>query len=74
MGAVSGGAGKGTQCEKIVAKFGLVHLSTGDMLRAAAADEGNELGQIAKAKMEAGELVPDDLIIGLVAQVSPIAN
>ena len=61
-------SGKGTQCEKIVAKFGLVHLSTGDMLRAAAADEGNELGQIAKAKMEAGELVPDDLIIGLVAQ------
>ena len=61
-------SGKGTQCEKIVAKYGLVHLSTGDVLRAAAADESNELGQIAKGHMEAGELVPDDLIIGLVAQ------
>ncbi len=61
-------SGKGTQCEKIVEKLGLVHLSTGDMLRAAAEDEGNELGQIAKGHMEAGELVPDDLITGLVAQ------
>ena len=61
-------SGKGTQCEKIVAKYGLVHLSTGDCLREAAADEGNELGQIAKGHMEAGELVPDDLIIGIVAQ------
>jgi len=61
-------SGKGTQCEKIVAEYGLVHLSTGDMLRAAAADEGNELGQIAKEKMEAGELVPDELITSLVAQ------
>ena len=61
-------SGKGTQCEKIAAAFGLIHLSTGDMLREAAADADNELGQIAKEKMEAGELVPDDLIIGLVAQ------
>ena len=46
----------------------LVHISTGDMLRKAAEDESNELGQKAKEKMEAGELVPDEIIIGLVAE------
>ena len=61
-------SGKGTQCEKIVGAYGLVHLSTGDMLRAAAADADNELGQLAKEKMEAGELVPDELITKLVVQ------
>jgi len=60
-------SGKGTQCEKIVEMLELVHISTGDMLRKAAEDESDELGQKAKEHMEAGELVPDDLIIGLVA-------
>jgi len=60
-------SGKGTQCEKIKEAYGLVHISTGDLLRTAAEDEANELGQIAKGHMEAGELVPDDLIVGLVA-------
>ena len=55
-------SGKGTQCEKIIEKYGLVHISTGDLLRAAAADPDNEAGQIAKEKMEAGELVPDELV------------
>lgn len=61
-------SGKGTQCAKIVEKYGLHHLSTGDMLRAAAEDPDNELGQIAKEKMEAGDLVPDELITNLVVQ------
>jgi len=61
-------SGKGTQCERIVEKLGLVHVSTGDVLRAAAEDGDNEDGQIAKEKMEAGELVPDDLIVRLVVQ------
>merc|ERR1719181_1172483 len=60
-------SGKGTQCEKIAEMLELVHISTGDMLRKAAEDEGDELGQQAKAHMEAGELVPDQLIIDLVA-------
>jgi len=60
-------SGKGTQCEKIVEMLDIVHISTGDMLRKAAEDESDELGQQAKAHMEAGELVPDSLIIGLVA-------
>jgi adenylate kinase len=60
-------SGKGTQCEMIVEKYGLVHLSTGDMLRAAVRD-GTELGLQAKEKMESGHLVPDDLVIGLVKE------
>jgi len=58
-------SGKGTQCEKIVAKYGLVHVSTGDMLRAAAEDPDSADGALAKEKMEAGELVPDELITRL---------
>jgi len=58
-------AGKGTQCEVIKEAFNVVHLSTGDMLRAAV-KEGTPLGIQAKEKMEAGELVPDDLIVGVV--------
>jgi len=61
-------SGKGTQSAKMIEKYGLVHLSTGDMLRAAAEDPDNELGQIAKEKMEAGDLVPDELITNLVVQ------
>ena len=60
------GAGKGTQCARLVDKFGLVHVSTGDMLRAAVA-AGTPLGQRAEAIMQAGDLVPDEVMIGIVA-------
>jgi adenylate kinase len=59
------GAGKGTQCEKLVAHYGAVHISTGDMLRDAVA-EGSELGRKAQEYMDAGELLPDALIVGIV--------
>jgi adenylate kinase len=58
-------SGKGTQCEIIKEKFGVVHLSTGDMLRAAVA-AGTEVGKKAKDFMDSGKLVPDDVIIGIV--------
>ena len=58
------GAGKGTQAALLVEKYGTPHISTGDMLRAAV-KEGTELGRKAKTYMDAGELVPDDVIIGL---------
>lgn len=61
------GAGKGTQADAIVAATGKPQVSTGDMLRAALA-AGTSLGQEAKKYMEAGELVPDDVIIGLIAE------
>jgi adenylate kinase len=61
------GAGKGTQSERLVAKHGLVQLSTGDMLRKAIAD-GTELGLKAKAIMDAGELVADDIILGMIRE------
>lgn len=50
-------SGKGTVAEKLVAEYGLLHISTGDMLRAAAEEEDNEAGQQAKELMAAGELV-----------------
>ncbi len=59
------GAGKGTQAAKLVEEFKIPHISTGDMLRAAVA-AGTTLGKKAKTFMDAGELVPDDVIIGLV--------
>ena len=59
------GAGKGTQAAKLVEEFKTPHISTGDMLRAAVA-AGTDLGKKAKKFMDAGELVPDDVIIGLV--------
>jgi len=61
------GAGKGTQSERLVAEHGLVQLSTGDMLRKAIAD-GTELGLKAKAIMDAGELVADDIILGMIRE------
>ena len=59
------GAGKGTQSEKIIAKYQLVHLSTGDLLRSQIA-AGTELGLKAKALMDQGILVPDEVVIGMI--------
>jgi len=60
------GCGKGTQAARLKAKYGLIPLSTGDMLRAAVA-AGTEVGKKAKAIMEAGQLVPDDVVVGVIA-------
>lgn len=59
------GAGKGTQAELIIEKWGLPHISTGDILRASVA-AGTPLGLEAKKFMDAGDLVPDEVVIGLV--------
>lgn len=59
------GAGKGTQAAKLVQTYGLAHISTGDILRAAVA-AGTPLGMTAKSYMDKGELVPDLVVIGLV--------
>jgi adenylate kinase len=61
------GAGKGTQAEKIVEEYGIPHISTGDMFRAAM-KEGTELGLKAKSFMDQGELVPDEVTIGIVRE------
>ena len=61
------GAGKGTQAELLVEKLGIVTISTGNMLREAIAN-GTELGTQAKTYMDAGLLVPDELILGIVAE------
>jgi adenylate kinase len=61
------GAGKGTQAEKIVEKYNIPHISTGDMFRAAIKD-GTELGLQAKSFMDKGELVPDEVTIGIVRE------
>jgi adenylate kinase len=59
------GAGKGTQAERLREDFGLPHISTGDILRAQVA-ESTELGNKAQRYMDAGELVPDDIIVGMI--------
>jgi len=59
------GAGKGTQAARICARFGLPHISTGDMFRAAVA-QGTMMGLAARKSMDAGALVPDEVVIGIV--------
>lgn len=61
------GAGKGTQAERIVAAFGLPHISTGEILRAAVA-AGTQLGKEAQQFMQAGKLVPDDVVVGIIRE------
>jgi adenylate kinase len=61
------GAGKGTQADRLQEDFTLPHISTGDMLRAQVAD-GTELGHEAKRYMDAGELVPDEVIVGMITE------
>lgn len=61
------GAGKGTQCKHIVARYGLQHLSSGDILRRERA-EGTELGAKAQEYMDSGALVPDEIIVEMMAE------
>ena len=58
------GAGKGTQCKRIIDKYGMAHMSSGDILRAER-KANSELGQKAQSYMDSGALVPDDLIIDM---------
>ena len=60
------GAGKGTQSQKLIEKHGLIHLSTGDLLRSEIA-AGTKLGLEAKTLMDAGTLVPDSVVIGMIS-------
>lgn len=60
------GAGKGTQAERMIARYHLAHLSTGDMLRAAVKAK-TEVGQKAEAFMSSGQLVPDEIIVAIIA-------
>jgi adenylate kinase len=61
------GAGKGTQCKNIVSRYGLLHLSSGDILRQERA-AGTELGKKAQSYMDSGELVPDEIVIRMMAK------
>ncbi|HEU4619190.1 MAG TPA: adenylate kinase [Gammaproteobacteria bacterium] len=61
------GSGKGTQAKRLEADYGLLQISTGDLLRSAVA-AGTELGLKAKAAMDAGELVSDDIVLGLIEE------
>ncbi len=61
------GAGKGTHCKRIADRYGVVHLSSGDILRRERA-EGTELGKKAQSYMDAGALVPDDLIVEMMSR------
>ena len=61
------GAGKGTQAERLIEKYSLAHLSTGDMLRAAR-DAQTEVGKKADEYMSSGQLVPDEIIVAIIAE------
>jgi adenylate kinase len=61
------GSGKGTQAKRLMAEFGLPQVSTGDLLRAAVAG-GTALGRRAKAAMDAGDLVSDEIVLGIIAE------
>src|SRR6476620_9065007 len=61
------GAGKGTQASRLAARFGVPHISTGDILRAAVKD-GTEFGRKAKEYMDAGQLLPDDVMLGIIEE------
>jgi adenylate kinase len=61
------GSGKGTQCARLAAHYGIPHISTGEILRAAVA-EGTELGREAKAIMDAGDLVPDRIMLDIIRE------
>ncbi len=61
------GAGKGTQAEKLITEYGLKHVATGDMFRAAVSN-GTPMGLEAKKYMDAGKLVPDDVVVGMVEE------
>jgi adenylate kinase len=60
-------AGKGTQAKRIREKYGIAHLSTGDMLRAAM-EQGTEIGKRAEPIVNSGKLVPDDIMVGIIAE------
>jgi len=62
------GSGKGTQSEFIIKKYGLAHISTGDVLRAER-DSGSELGKLAEGYMSKGQLIPDELMVDILASV-----
>ena len=61
------GAGKGTQAKRLIERYGIPQISTGDILRAAVR-EGTELGKKAKQYMDAGQLVPDEVVIGIIRE------
>ena len=61
------GAGKGTQADRIADRFQLVHLATGDLLRANVAD-GTPLGEVAQAYLDSGELVPDEVVVAMMLE------
>jgi adenylate kinase len=61
------GSGKGTQAKKLCEKFGMTHISTGDLLRKAIKEE-TELGKSARRYVDAGDLVPDDIILGMIKE------
>jgi adenylate kinase len=62
------GSGKGTQSDRMIAKYGFKHISTGDVLRSEIKN-GTELGKIAKGFIDNGQLIPDDLMIDILANV-----
>lgn len=61
------GSGKGTQAQKLISEYGIPQISTGDLLRAAVGS-GSELGQKAKAAMDAGQLVSDEIVLGMIEE------